>query len=51
MTKEEFTREYKIKIYAHRWWNFDEEVPAGYRLDVIKYISEHPEEFKGAGPQ
>lgn len=51
MTKEEFTEEYKISIYAHRWWNFNENPPIEYFPLVYHYIRTHPEEFKGAGPQ
>ena len=51
VNKEEFTEEYKTQIYAHRWWNFDEQPPAEYYYKVREYIKCHPEEFKGAGPQ
>ena len=50
MTKEEFTEEYKISIYAHRWWNFDERPPEKYISKVQEYIKEHLDEFKGAVP-
>ena len=50
MTKEEFMHNYKIKIWAHKWWYLDEKVPEKYIPDVRKYIKEHPEEFKGAVP-
>ena len=42
---------YKIRFYAHRYWNFDELPPVTYRALVVKYITDHPDEFKGAGPQ
>ena len=51
MTKEEFTEKYKISIYAHRWWNFDEQPPEKYKQQVKQYLIDHPEEFKGADPQ
>ena len=47
MDKENF----KIRFYAHRYWNFDELPPVTYRALVAKYIIDHPDEFKGAGPQ
>ena len=33
------------------WWYFDQTPPVDIRIDVMKYIQEHPKEFKGAGPQ
>ena len=49
--KRNFVFEYKTQIYAHRFWNFDENPPAEYAYQVREYIKCHPEEFKGAGPQ
>ena len=51
MTKEEFTENYKVSIYAHRYWNFDEMPPEKYKKQVAEYIQRHPEEFKGLTPQ
>ncbi len=49
--KRDFVAEYKTQIYAHRFWNFDEQPPTEYAYQVREYIKCHPEEFKGAGPQ
>ena len=51
LEKKDFGLEYKTQIYAHRWWNFDEQPPAEYYYNVREYVKCHPEEFKGAGPQ
>lgn len=49
--KRDFVTEYKTQIYAHRFWNFDEQPPTDYIYQVREYIKCHPEEFKGAGLQ
>ena len=49
--KKQKMRDYKISIYAHRWWNFDEEPPAEYLEEVRKFYKQHWREFKGMGPQ
>ncbi len=41
---------WKIKKYAHRYWNFDEQPPEEYKDAVAKYICNHIREFKGAVP-
>jgi hypothetical protein len=45
------TKENRIRHWAHLWWNFDQTPPVDIRIDVMKYIQEHPDEFKGAKPQ
>ena len=47
MNKETF----KIRFYAHRYWDLEELPPVAYRALVVKYITDHPDEFKGADPQ
>ena len=49
--KRDFVQEYKTQIYAHRWWNFNENPPIDYFPLVYHYIRTHPKEFKGASPQ
>lgn len=49
--EKQMIKDYKVSIYAHRWWNFDEQPPAEYYYNVREYVKCHPEEFKGAGPQ
>ena len=48
--KEEDDR-YAIRRLAHEYWNWDIMPPAGYAHTIYEYIAQHPEEFKGAGPQ
>lgn len=48
--KEEDDR-YDIRRLAHEYWNWDILPPKEYALAVSGYIVEHPEEFRGAGPQ
>lgn len=45
------TKENRIRHWAFLWWNFDQLPPVDIRIDVMKYIQEHPQDFKGAGPQ
>ena len=45
------TKENRVRHWAFMWWYFDQTPPVDIRIDVMKYIQEHPEEFKGAGPQ
>lgn len=50
MTKEEFKEAYKVRLYAHKYWNHDELPPEEYRIPAMLYIRDHPEEFKGVIP-
>lgn len=43
--------ERRIRILAVRAWNHNELPPEPDREQVAKYIKEHPELFRGAGPQ
>lgn len=45
------TKENRIRHWAFLWWNFGTMPPREIRIEVIKYIQEHPNDFKGAGPQ
>lgn len=44
-------KEERIRHWAFLWWNFDRIPPIEIRAEVIKYIQDHPNDFKGAGPQ
>lgn len=44
-------KEDRIRHWAFLWWNFDKTPPVEIRAEVIKYIQDHPKEFKGAVPQ
>ena len=48
--KEEDDR-YDVRRLAHEWWNWDIMPPVDYWAQVLQYVSLHPDEFKGAGPQ
>lgn len=43
--------EKRIRLLAFRAWNYNELPPEPDREQVAKYINEHPELFRGAGPQ
>ena len=45
------TKENHIRHWAFLWRNFNQIPPVDIRIDVMKYIQAHAEEFKGAGPQ
>ena len=51
MTKEEKQEDMRIHILALHWWNCDDSIPIEDIAAVQRYINEHPELFKGAGPQ
>jgi len=51
MTREEYIENYKVSVYAHRYWNFGKIPPDKYKPLVAEYIRKHPEEFKGLTPQ
>lgn len=40
-----------IRKMAHDFWNWDKIPPEEYWEAVRIYFRDHPEEFKGAGPQ
>ena len=40
-----------IRWLAHQWWNFDLQPPEKYRQQVLEYLRDHPDEFKGLTPQ
>lgn len=44
-------KENRIRHWAFLWWNFNELPPVDIRAEVMKYIDEHINEFKGAEPQ
>ena len=48
--------EKEIQKWAHQWWNWESIITDSFPPDelypiIIQYIQDHPEEFKGAGPQ
>lgn len=51
LDKKQKIRNYKVSVYAHRWWNFGEEPPAEYIAEVRQFYKQHWREFKGMGPQ
>ena len=49
--KEEDDR-FAVRRLAHEYWNWDIIYSSiDYYQEVFAYIRNHPEEFKGAGPQ
>lgn len=44
-------KEERIRHWAFLWWNFDKLPPIEIRAEVAKYVNEHRDKFKGAGPQ
>ena len=44
-------KEDRIRHWAFLWWNFNQTPPVEICAEVIRYIKDHPKEFKGATPQ
>ena len=40
-----------IRFLARKWWNWDITPPEHLIEEVRQYIKEHPNEFRGLGPQ
>ncbi len=51
LRKEQEREETRISVLAKMYWNHGQMPSIDDRAAVCRYINEHPEIFRGAGPQ